>query len=101
MSDFLLPQGLYVAQQASLSIKFSKQEYWSGLPLPPPGDLLNPGIQLPSPTLHLQVDSLAQHHLERATTRIQLQQRFHLPSLEAQSLPDMSLSPPLLSLHIC
>ena len=28
---------------------FSRQEYWSGLPLPPPGDLPNPGIELESP----------------------------------------------------
>ena len=31
--------------QAPLSIGFSKQEYWSGLPCPPPGDLPNPGIE--------------------------------------------------------
>ena len=35
---------------------FSREEYWSGLPCPPPGDLLNPGINPRSPTL--QVDSL-------------------------------------------
>jgi len=35
---------------------FSRQEYWSGLPDPPPGDLPNPGIELRSPTL--QADSL-------------------------------------------
>ena len=35
---------------------FSRQEYWSGLPCPPPGDLPNPGIEVMSPTL--QVDSL-------------------------------------------
>ena len=35
---------------------FSRQEYWSGLPCPPPGDLPNPGINPRSPTL--QVDSL-------------------------------------------
>ena len=35
---------------------FSRQEYWSGLPCPPPGDLPNPGIKPRSPTL--QVDSL-------------------------------------------
>ena len=35
---------------------FSRQEYWSGLPCPPPGDLLNPGITPRSPTL--QADSL-------------------------------------------
>ena len=30
-------------------MKFSRQEYWSGLPLPPPGDLPNPGIEPKSP----------------------------------------------------
>ena len=39
------------AYQASLSIGFSRQEYWSGLPLPSPGDLPNPGIEPGSPTL--------------------------------------------------
>ena len=34
-----------VACQAPLSIGFSRQEYWSGLPCPPPGDLPNPGIE--------------------------------------------------------
>ena len=34
-----------VAHQAPLSIGFSRQEYWSGLPCPPPGDLPNPGIK--------------------------------------------------------
>ena len=37
--------------QAPLSMGLSRQEYWSGLPFPPPGDLLDPGIE---PTdLHL------------------------------------------------
>ena len=36
------------ARQAPLSIGFSRQEYWSGLPCPPPGDLPDPGIQLES-----------------------------------------------------
>ena len=34
-----------VARQASLSIVFSRQEYWSGLPFPPPEGLLDPGIE--------------------------------------------------------
>ena len=34
-----------VAHQAPLSMEFSRQGYWSGLPLPPPGDLPDPGIQ--------------------------------------------------------
>ena len=44
-----------VASQASLSMGFSRQEYWSGLPFPTPGDLSNPGIEPESPTL--QADS--------------------------------------------
>ena len=42
---FLGPHGLYVAYQSPLSMGFSRQEYWSGLPFPPPGDLPNPGIE--------------------------------------------------------
>ena len=34
-----------VAQQAPLSMGFSRQEYWGGLPFPTPGDLPNPGIK--------------------------------------------------------
>ena len=40
-----------VSYQASLSMGFSKQEYWSGLPFPSPGDLPDPGIEPESPTL--------------------------------------------------
>ena len=45
-----------VAYQASLSMGFSRQEYWSGLPFPSPGDLPNAGIKPGSPTL--QADAL-------------------------------------------
>ena len=45
-----------VAQQAPLSMGFSRQEYWSGLPCPPPGDLPDSGIEPGSPAL--QADSL-------------------------------------------
>ena len=38
-----------VVCQASLSIGFSRQEYWSRLPCPPPGDLPDPGIEFASP----------------------------------------------------
>ena len=38
-----------VACQAPLSMGFSKRDYWSGLPFPPPGDLPHPGIKLASP----------------------------------------------------
>ena len=40
-----------VAHQAPTSMEFSRQEYWSGLPFPSPGDLANPGIKPGSPTL--------------------------------------------------
>ena len=39
-----------VAHQAPPSRGFSRQEYWSGLPFPPPGDLPNPGIEPASPS---------------------------------------------------
>ena len=45
-----------VARQVPLSVGFSRQEYWSGLPFPSPGDLPNPGIEAGSPAL--QADSL-------------------------------------------
>ena len=40
-----------LALQAPLSMKFSRQEYWSGFPFPPPPDLRNPGIQPRFPAL--------------------------------------------------
>ena len=40
-----------VAHQAPLPMGFSRQEYWSGLPFPSPGDLPDPGIETMSPTL--------------------------------------------------
>ena len=45
-----------VAYQAPLTVGFSRQEYWNGLPFPSPGDLPNPGIEPGSPTL--QADGL-------------------------------------------
>ena len=39
------------AYQAPLSMGFSRQGYWSGLPFPSPGDLSDPGIELASPAL--------------------------------------------------
>ena len=45
-----------IAYQAPLSIGFPRQEYWSGLPCPPLGDLPDPGIEPMSPAL--QADSL-------------------------------------------
>ena len=54
VSDSVIPWT--VARQAPLSTGFSRQEDWSGLPFPPPGDLPNPGVKPGSPAL--QADSL-------------------------------------------
>ena len=42
-----------VAYQDPLSLAFSRQEYWHGLPFPPPGDLPDPGIKPWSPVLQI------------------------------------------------
>ena len=61
MSDSVIPWT--VAYQAPPSMGFSRQEYWSGLSFPSPGDLPNPGIELvSSPTL--QADSLPSKPLD-------------------------------------
>ena len=62
MPDSLQPCGL---QPARLLCPwgFSMQEYWSGLPCPPPGDLPNPGVESRSPTL--QADSLPSEPSEK------------------------------------
>ena len=44
------------ARQAPLSLGFSRQEYWSGLPCPPPKDLHDPGIESSSPTSYALAD---------------------------------------------
>ena len=67
------PSGLFatlwtVAYQAPLSIGFSRQEYWSGLPCPAPGDLPDPGIEPESPAS--QVDSLLLSHQGRLRSSV-------------------------------
>ena len=52
-----------VARQAPLSIGFSRQEHWSGLPFPSPGDLPDPGFEPGPPAL--QADALPSEPLHR------------------------------------
>ena len=59
LSDSLGSHGL----QPGMSMGFSRQEYWSWLSFPPPGDLLDPRIKPRSPAL--QADSLSLSHLGR------------------------------------
>ena len=56
--DSLTPRT--AACQALWSMEFFRQEYWSGLPLPPPGDLLDPGIE--PRASELQANSLPLSH---------------------------------------
>ena len=55
-----------VACQAPLSVGFSREEYWSGLPFLSPGDLPDPGIEPRSPTL--QADSLPSEEKKKEVT---------------------------------
>ena len=55
-----------VAHQAPPSMEFSRQEHWSGLPFPSPGDLPNPGIELRSPALW--ADALLSESLQSCPT---------------------------------
>ena len=59
-----------VACQAPLSMEFSRQEHWSGLPCPPPGDIPDPGIEPRSPTL--QADSLPSEPPHKPYTSLML-----------------------------
>ena len=75
------------ARQAPTSVGFSRQEYWSGLPFPSPGDLPNPGIE----PVSLLSPALAGGFFTTSTTR-------EAPTLQAESkgLPsegDKSTSP--------
>ena len=58
VSDSLTPWT--IACQAHLSMEFSRQEYWNGLPFPSPGAVPNPGIEPRSPAL--QANDLPSSH---------------------------------------
>ena len=59
------------ARQALLSMEFPRQEYWSGLSFPPPGDLPHPGIEPESPgSSALQMDSLLLSHTREASLKL-------------------------------
>ena len=75
---FVIPWA--VASQVPLSMGFSWQEYWTGLPCPPPGYLLDPGIEPESPVSPaLQADSLPLSHWRSPTklVRLHYQQQFN------------------------
>ena len=67
MSVFLQSHGLNIAHQAPLSMEFSRQEYWSGLPFLSPGNLPDLGIEPGS--LTLEADSLLSEPLGKPQIR--------------------------------
>ena len=68
-----------VTHQATLSVGLPRQEYWSGLLFPFPGDLPNPGIEPTSPTL--QEDSLPLSH-QGSPLDIMVNSHFEMLSLD-------------------
>ena len=64
-----------VACQALLSMEFSRQEYWIGLPCLPPGDLPDPGIKPGS--LTLQADSLLSEPPGKAMSKLNTLDKCH------------------------
>ena len=76
-----------VARQIPLSMGFSRQEYWSGLPFPPPEDLLDPGIEPTS----LMSPALAHGFFNTSTT-------WEAPLAEYLGIP-LSLKRALNSVH--
>ena len=64
-----------IARQAPLSMEFSRQEYWSGLPFPSPGDLPDPGIEPRSPALqeaHSMFVGLGENSDKEGTDKVPL-----------------------------
>ena len=92
-----------VAHQALLSMGFSRQEYWKGLPFPPPGDLPDPGMKPLSPVSSaLQADSLPFSHWGSPKTEILCEKYKHrITHLICSCFsPIFSLNLPLLFLSL-
>ena len=77
-----------VAHQAPPSMGFSRQEYWSGLPFPSPGDLPNPGIKPRS--LSLQADTLTSEPQSLKKMKVLVTQRLTFCDPMDYSLPEFS-----------
>ena len=75
--------------QAPLSMEFSKQEYWSGLPRPPPGDLPDPGIE-PSSLMSPSIGRQVLYHLSYQGSQ---EHWGALPFPRPQDLPDLWIKP--------
>ena len=93
-----------VAHQAPQSMEFSRQEYWSGLPFPSPGDLPDPGIKPGSPTLQADAlpsepQSYGQLSLFKENVLYYLTSCMHAKSLQSCLTLATTYSPPAFSVH--
>ena len=77
-----------IAHQAPLSMGFSGQEYWSGLPCLPPGNLPDPGIELTSLTSPSMAPSGKPHGTDAVHTRLILSWRLQFSEEEKQQRND-------------
>ena len=83
------------AHQTLLSIAFSRQEYWSGLSFPSPGDLPDPGIEPASPASASEFFITEPPGKPRQTFRqSQFYNRFFFLCLMTRQSPSLSISPP-------
>ena len=78
-----------IALQALLSMEFFRQEYWSGLPFPSPGDLTDPAIKPGSPAL--QADSLPSEPLSSVYHTLFFFLKLYIIVLV---LPNIKMNPP-------
>ena len=101
MSHFATPWT--VAHKAPLSMEFPRQEYWSGLPFPSPGDLPDLGIKPTSLLSHWQADSLPLSH--QGSPKIHWKIKYKLTcsnfpfSVSTRKALDDSVKPDFLQVH--
>ena len=81
---FVIPWA--VARQASLSLEFSRQEYWSGLPFPSPGDPPDPGIEPESPGQQHDVRLFNQEKRVKKAFSVLIRNKLHQPKNFCYSL---------------
>ena len=74
-----------------MSIEFSRQEYWSELPFPSPGDLPNSGIKTGSPAWHADFD-----HSQSLSTCVRTKCPLHLRGLKSKTKQKLNLDVNLL-----
>ena len=99
VSNFLTPWT--VASQVSLPMEFSRQEYWCGLPFPPPGDLSNPGIKPTSlGLLHWQMDSLPLAPLGRVFSLSYFPRNLNFGFFPSARHPEREILSDLVYLHL-